>query len=335
MPVSVLTVDDSPFFLEVLSGIIAAEPGMLLAGSARDGREAVQKVLAFSPDVVTLDVEMPVMDGLETLERIMRVKPTKVIMVSSHTRRASIATIRALQLGACDFVTKPDRALRESFRALRAELVEKILAIGAPHSSAHSRNRTRSHRTRGRKPRIVVIGASTGGITVLTRILNSLPANMAATVIAVQHLPAIHTLELARRLSESVPCPVSQAKDGDIIEPGQVYVAPGGFHLLTYGNTFRVKRGEPVNGHCPSVDVTMSSVSRRFSPAVCGVVLTGIGRDGAHGIEEIKAAGGCTIAQDEATSVVFGMPKAAIATGMVDRILPDDVIRSEIAAMVS
>jgi two-component system chemotaxis response regulator CheB len=157
---------------------------------------------------------------------------------------------------------------------------------------------------------------------------------MEATVIAVQHMPGPYTLEFARRLSHTVRCPVSQARDGDLVEPGRVYVAPGGYHLSVYGNTFRVTRGEPVNGYQPSIDVTMSSVAKRFGPDVCGVLCTGIGRDGARGIHDIKDAGGFTIAQDETTSIVFGMPKAAIATGKVDFVLPDSAICVEIAEMV-
>jgi len=283
---------------------------------------------------VTMDVEMPVLDGLAALRRIMKVQPTPVIMVSSHTRRASAATIQALQLGACDFVTKPDALQGEGMAVLRAELVEKLLAVG--RGLAARRPFAPAARSGpDRKARIVVIGASTGGTTVLTRIVNGLPAAMAATVVVVQHMPELYTMEFARRLSQSARCPVSEAKDGSLVEAGHVFVAPGGYQLSVYGNTFRVQKGEQVNGYRPSVDVTMQSVSRRFAPEVCGVLLTGIGRDGAHGMEEIKDAGGFTVAQDEATSTVFGMPKAAIATGKVDYVLSDSQIGSAVAAMVA
>jgi two-component system, chemotaxis family, protein-glutamate methylesterase/glutaminase len=333
VPVRVLAVDDSPFFLDVLRGIVGAEPGLLLAGSACDGRDAVEKVLELRPDVVTMDIEMPVLDGLSALARIMKVRPTPVIMVSSHTRQASVATIQALSLGACDFVTKPDALQGAGLAGLRAELVEKLLAVGRGFAE-----RPPAASSRGpvpdRKARIVVIGASTGGTTVLTRVVNGLPAGMGATVVLVQHMPELYTREFAKRLSESARCPVEEAKDGRLIEPGHVFVAPGGFHLSVYGNTFLVRKGEQVNGYRPSVDVTMQSVSRRFRPAVCGVLLTGIGRDGARGIEEIKDGGGFTVAQDEATSIVFGMPKAAIATGKVDFVLSDSEISSAMATIV-
>jgi two-component system chemotaxis response regulator CheB len=335
MAIRVLTVDDSPFFLEVLAGIIASAPGLTLIGSARDGREAVQKVVELSPDAVTLDVEMPVMDGLEALTRIMAVRPVPVIMVSSHTRRASSATIRALMLGACDFVAKPARSLREGLDAFGQELAEKLAAVGARSTAQLPRPAGLLARPAGllarpagplaRLPRarVVVIGASTGGTSVITRLLDALPERMEATVIVVQHMPALWTSEFADRLRQTNRCPVAEAVTGAVLEPGAVFIAPGGFHCTVYGMTFKLNREDPVQGHRPSIDVTMRSVARRFGPSACGILLTGIGSDGARGIEEIKDAGGMTAAQDEATCVVFGMPKAAIATGKVDIVLSD------------
>jgi two-component system chemotaxis response regulator CheB len=334
MPVRVLTVDDSPFFLEVLAGIINSEPGLTVVGSARDGAEALEKIMALAPDVVTLDVEMPVMDGLVVLERMMSTRPTPTIMVSAHTRRASAATVRALRLGACDFVEKPDRALRESREALRAELVDKIKAIGSWHPAAPAVTQEAADAPySGRRPRIVVIGASTGGTTVLARICEALPRIMRATVVVVQHLPGLYTHEFAKHLSETARCPVHLGRDGALVERG-VFIAPGGFHLTVHGTSLRVSRGEPVNRCIPSIDVTMSSVARGFGPAACGVLLTGMGRDGVNGIAEIKAGGGATMAQDEATSAVFGMPRAAIAAGTVDFVLSDKAICRGLAEMV-
>jgi two-component system chemotaxis response regulator CheB len=329
MAIRVLTVDDSPFFLEVLAGIIAAAPGLTLVGSACDGREAVQKVIELSPDAVTLDVEMPVMDGLEALARIMAARPLPVIMVSSHTRRASSATIRALQLGACDFVPKPARSLREGLDGFSQELVEKLMAVGAGRAVRAAATAAGSSAAAAgfRNARAVVIGASTGGTSVITRLLEALSNPMRATVIVVQHMPALWTREFAGRLRQTVRCPVSEATSGGVLEPGAVFVAPGGSHCTVYGTTFRLTREDSVEGYRPSIDVTMRSVARRFGGAACGILLTGIGRDGARGIEEIKDAGGMTAAQDEASSVVFGMPKAAIATGKVDVVLSDEELR--------
>jgi two-component system, chemotaxis family, protein-glutamate methylesterase/glutaminase len=336
MAIRVLTVDDSPLFLQVLAAIIAGAPELELAGAARDGREAVARTLSLAPDVVTLDVEMPVMDGLEALERIMEARPTRVIMLSSHTRSAAAATIRALELGACDVVEKPTRPLRESGRQLAEELVGKITAVGSrPWRAARRRAAVPAGIPPGRRARVVVIGASTGGTNLLAGILTGLPARMDATVVVVQHLPGRYTEEFTRLLAGKVACPVRAARDGDLVEAGTVFVAPGGEHLSIYGNSFRVRRGEPVNGHQPSIDVAMIAAARRFCPDVCGVLLTGIGRDGAQGIVEIRNGGGLTIAQDEETSVVFGMPKAAIESGKVDHVLPDSAIRSELAALVA
>jgi two-component system chemotaxis response regulator CheB len=336
MPVRVLTVDDSPFFLEILSGIVESAPDLVLVGSARDGREAIEKLLALSPDVITLDVEMPVMDGLSTLERIMQVRPTPVVMVSSHTRRSSAATIRALKLGASDFVTKPDSPLLDSYEAFRATIVETVRAVALSSGSqrATGPSSLAAAPFRGRHPRIVVVGASTGGVQALTSIFNRLPAKPSATIVAVQHMPAIYAAELARSLAETVRCPVRQPHDGDLIEPSTLYVAQGGLHLAVYGTTFRVSRDDPVNGHRPSIDVTMSAAARSYGAGVCGVLLTGIGHDGAQGIADIKDAGGRTIAQDEASCVVFGMPRAAVATGKVDQVLSLEDIGGEVAAMV-
>lgn len=331
MALRVLTVDDSAFFLEVLAGIIHSSSGLLHVGSARNGVEAVAMATALRPDVVTLDVEMPVMDGLAALPRIMEAAPARVIMVSSHTRRASTATIRALALGAADFVTKPAGGLPESLTALRDELVEKIHALGA-RQAAVPRDAAAEPPLKA-APRLIVLGASTGGIAAITRILRALPARPRASLVAVQHLPGLYAQEFARSLAEACPCPVSLARTGMLVDPGVVFVAQGGLHLSLYGTAFRVSRGAPVQGHMPSVDVTMESAARCFGAASCGVLLTGIGRDGARGVAAIKDAGGVTIAQDEATSVVFGMPRAAIESGKVDRVMGLDRIARQVAEL--
>jgi len=334
MSLRVLTVDDSPFFLELLAGIIHSQPGLLHVGSARNGAEAVAMAAALAPDVITLDVEMPVMDGLAALPRIMASRPTRVIMVSSHTRRASAATVRALALGAADFVTKPADALKDSYDALRAELVEKILALATPRAGEGRPVTARGgHLPRGAAPRIIVLGASTGGIAALTRIAGGLPRRPRCSLVAVQHLPGTYAQEFARSLAEACPCPVHLVRNGQLVAPGCLYVAQGGLHLAVHGAAFRVSRGAPVQGHVPSIDVTMESAARAFGSGVCGVLLTGMGRDGARGIGAIRDAGGMTIAQDEATSVVFGMPRAAIEMGKVDVVLGLDGIAREVAEL--
>jgi two-component system, chemotaxis family, protein-glutamate methylesterase/glutaminase len=322
MPIRLLAVDDSPFFLDLLGGIVSREPDIRLVGTAADGSEAVRQTLALSPDLITMDVEMPVMDGLAALERIMAVKPTPVIMVSAHTRESSVATIRALQRGAADFIAKPERALRESYGVLRAQLLEKVRAIAAAagHRNAPE-GRSASPSLPARSPRVIVLGSSTGGAPALTRICGSLPRRLKPSVVAVQHMPAIFIRELAASITAKTGVPVTIPENGELVEPGVFYLAVGGCHLAVYGDTFRITRGDAVNGHRPSVDVTMVSIARRYGAEVCGVLMTGIGNDGAMGIAAIKDAGGFTMAQDEATSVVFGMPRAAISTGKVDAVL--------------
>jgi two-component system chemotaxis response regulator CheB len=256
--------------------------------------------------------------------------------VSSHTRRSSQATIRALQLGACDFVAKPAGSIDEGYRGLRAELVEKLAAAGSRQRQAAASEPHRAARSlRGRKPRIIVVGSSTGGAAVLTGIVNALPRAMEATVVAVQHMPAGFTAEFARNLSRTARCAVREARDGELVAPSTVFVAPGGLQCTVYGNCFRIRAAAAAGGSLPSIDVTMQSVARRFGPDVCGVLLSGMGRDGAHGISAIRDSGGCTVVQDESTSVVFGMPKAALATGKVDAVLTDEEIRREIALLAS
>jgi two-component system, chemotaxis family, protein-glutamate methylesterase/glutaminase len=333
MPLRVLTVDDSPFFLEVLAGIVRAAPGLQLAGSARNGREAIAQAGVLRPDIVTLDVEMPEMDGLAALPGILAACTARVIMVSSHTRRASAATVRALALGAADFVTKPGIiAGAGALGQLGAELAEKITALGEARSGAgRGSQRGCAALSRGPRPRLIVMGSSTGGIAALTRIVKVLPSSPRSSIVAVQHLPGSYTQDLARTLSLECRCPVVIARDGQLVEPGTVYVARGGLHLTVYGTTFRVARGEPVNGFMPSIDVALESAARGFGPSTCAVILTGIGRDGAAGLGAVRDAGGLTLAQDEASSVVFGMPRAAIETGKVDCVLDLEGIAAAVA----
>jgi two-component system chemotaxis response regulator CheB len=334
VPIRLLTVDDSPFFLDVLAGIVAHESDILIVGTARDGHEAVRQTLALSPDIITLDVEMPGLNGLAALQRIMAVKPTPVIMISSHTRECSAITVRALQAGAADFITKPDRALRESYAALRSQVLEKVRAVAVRVPSKPSARSPRAVlRIPKHSPRLIVIGASTGGAEALTRIFKRLPRRPTSTIVAVQHMPGIFTHELVESLSKTVACPVEIAANEHVVEPGRIYFALGGYHLAVFGNTFRVTRTEPVNGHRPSVDVAMSSIALRYGEEACGVLLTGIGQDGARGMADIKDRGGLTLAQDESTSVVFGMPKAAIATGKVDHVLSLDDLGDFITVM--
>jgi len=343
MAIRVLTVDDSPIVQRILAALIAEAPGLVHAGAAGNGREAVDLAVSLQPDVITLDVEMPVMDGLAALERIMEVRPTPVIMLSSQTRASSMTTIRALQRGALDFIAKPEGDLAANLKALRGELIEKITVLGR----FRSRQDASGSRTRGKTrdaeqalpaaPRtypLIAIGSSTGGTAVLSSILESLCPPMGGTILAIQHMPALFTASFAQRLAETSRLTVREAMDGDRLLAGHVFVAPGGKHLSVRGNRIHLGDGDPVNGHRPSIDIAFESVARRFGPDACGILLTGLGRDGARGMAAIKEAGGHTVAQDERTSVVFGMPKAAILTGKVDLVLPDSLIRLHVTRIV-
>lgn len=320
-------------------------------GSAWNGLEGVEMAVSTRPDVITLDVEMPVLDGLSALARIMEVRPTPVIMLSSHTKASSMTTIRALQSGALDFIAKPDGGLAANLRELREELIEKITVLGryrprreaaggrdrppaVPEGAEAPPGQQQALPAVARTYPVIAIGSSTGGTAVLTSILESLCQPMRGLILAVQHMPALFTASFARRLSETCRLKVREVMEGDRILAGHVYVAPGGKQLTVRGNRFHLSLGDPVNGHRPSIDVTFSSVAGRFGPDACGILLTGLGKDGARGMAAIKDSGGHTVAQDERTSVVFGMPKAAILTGKVDLVLPDSLIRLHVARLI-
>jgi len=318
----VLVVDDSSTMRKLISSALSSDPELEVVGEAGDPLEAREAIKALNPDVITLDVEMPNMNGLDFLERIMRLRPMPVVMVSTLTSRGAEATLEALELGAVDCVEKPGGADPASF----SRLAEKVKVA--------ARARVRHRGLRKEPPcsgvftpndKIVAIGSSTGGVEALLSIIERLPANCAPTVIA-QHMPAAFTKSFAERLNRASAATVTEARDGDPLAPGRVYVAPGGdFHLEVEGSTaFRCKvtQGPPVSGHCPSVDVLFSSVARSAKARGVGMILTGMGRDGARGLLSMRQAGARTLGQDEATCVVYGMPRAAFELGAVERQLP-------------
>jgi two-component system chemotaxis response regulator CheB len=306
----------------LICAALSADPELEVVGEAGDPLQAREAIKALAPDVITLDVEMPNMNGLDFLERLMRLRPMPVVMVSTLTSRGAEATLHALELGAVDCVEKPGGADALSF----GRLAEKVKI------AARARVRQRSARAEpvcvdafSPSDKVVAIGSSTGGVEALLTIVERLPANCAPTVIT-QHMPASFTKSFAERLNRTSAATVSEARDGDPLTPGHVYVAPGGdFHLEVEGTRHlrcRVTQGEPVSGHCPSVDVLFSSVARTAKNHAVGVILTGMGRDGARGLLSMREAGAKTLGQDESTSVVYGMPKAAFELGAVERQLP-------------
>jgi two-component system chemotaxis response regulator CheB len=335
--IRVLVVDDSATMRSLISAVLSRDPEIEVVGQAGDPYEAREAIKALNPDVLTLDVEMPNMNGIEFLEKIMRLRPMPVVMVSTLTTRGAEVTLEALEIGAVDCVAKPSTGGLEGFR----ELPEKV------KTAARARVRPLD-RVVGGPPvakiehapdgRLIAIGSSTGGVEALITILSRFPANCPPTVIT-QHMPESFTKSFSERLDRLCAPRVEEAADGAPLEPGRVYVAPGGeSHLEIAGGArlrCRVAEGERVNGHRPSVDVLFSSVARTVGPRAVGAILTGMGRDGAKGLLEMRQAGARTVGQNEATCVVYGMPKAAFEIGAVERQAPLDKIAAELLKAVS
>jgi two-component system, chemotaxis family, protein-glutamate methylesterase/glutaminase len=332
-PTRVLIVDDSALVRQMMTEILSRDPGIQVVGSAADPYAAWEKIQRLRPDVITLDVEMPRMDGLTFLEKLMRVHPLPVLMVSSLTDRGCDTTIRALELGAVDFVTKPKIDVVRGTAEISGEIVAKVKMIGGAKVRANAKS---SQSDRSAAPgsstqsfkgthKVVAIGASTGGTEALREVLCGLPSD-APGIVIVQHMPEHFTRSFAERLDSLTKIKVSEARDGDRVLPGHALIAPGNYHteLVRSGADYRVRvfGGEPVNRHRPSVDVLFQSCAQAAGQNAVGVILTGMGDDGARGLVAMRTAGARTIAQDEATCVVFGMPKEAIARGGVEFIEP-------------
>jgi two-component system chemotaxis response regulator CheB len=341
--IRVLIVDDSALVREVLSEILSQDPEIEVVGSAADPYQARDKIMRLNPDVLTLDVEMPRMDGLSFLEKVMRAHPMPVLMVSSLTEKDCETTLRALELGAVDYVTKPHLDVRSGTLERADEIVDKVKMAA----------RARVRRPRPLPPvqpagdaapahrpaaisfqtthRLVAIGASTGGTEALVQLLTSLPADSPGIVI-VQHMPAGFTRSFAGRLDSLCRVRVKEAEDGDRVLAGHVLLAPGNFHMEVTRNgvqsTVRVFAAEPVNRHRPSVDVLFQSCAQTLGSNAVGVILTGMGADGARGLLAMRQAGAYTVAQNEATCVVFGMPREAIALGAAQEVAPLEQIAS-------
>lgn len=325
-PLRAVLVDDSATVRIVLRRLLEGA-GVDVVGVAGDGLEAIDLVRKLRPDVVTLDVEMPRLDGLATLERLMAEQPIPVVMVSSLTSEGATATIRALELGAVDFIEKP--ALSSLGSTGVAQIVERLTqAARARIRGIRPRpvaSPTRSEPGRGWQRRIVVIGSSTGGPQSLKEVLTRLPADFGAPVVIVQHMPAGFTKSLAERLNSLGPLPCVEAAPGMRLEPGKVLLAPGGHHLEfdTRGNVC-LTDGPPELGVRPSVNVTLESVAAMPQANPLVAILTGMGHDGVRGCELVRAVGATVIAQDEATSIVYGMPRAVATAGLVDEVVPLD-----------
>jgi two-component system, chemotaxis family, protein-glutamate methylesterase/glutaminase len=332
--IRVLVVDDSALMRKLIPAILARDPSIEVVGTAMDGAFALKKIEELRPDVVTLDLEMPRMDGMETLRLIMKRAPLPVILFSTHSKEGAYSTLKALALGAVDFIPKPTDAAAGHLETIADVLIEKIkvakraagrklppaaVAIDPP-------NQKKSARSVLPPSRIIAIGTSTGGPNALQFVLSQIPADFPCTVLVVQHMPEGFTEMFARRLDECCALDVSEAKSGDLLNAGRVLICPGNRHMMVRrmprGDMAVLSDGPPVNGHRPSVDVLFHSVAQEFALSAVGVIMTGMAEDGAEGLGAIKAAGGVTIAQSEDTCVVSGMPRAAIQKGHVNKIIP-------------
>jgi len=318
----------------LVSAVLRRDPEIEVVGSAGDPLEARQAIKALNPDVVTLDVEMPNMNGLDFLEKIMRLRPMPVIMISTLTQRGAETSIRALELGAFDCVGKPTSG--ESPAHAFAGLTEKVKAAWRAQVRPLGTTRNAPAPSGGAfRPNgsVVAIGSSTGGVEALLTIVASLPRNCPPTVIT-QHMPPTFTKSFAARLNSSCAAEVAEAHEGAPLEVGKVYLAPGGAtHLELVGSTSlrcRLREGDLVSGHRPSVDVLFSSVAKTAGANAVGVILTGMGRDGASGLLSMRENGAATIGQDEASSVIYGMPRVAFEIGAVERQLPLNAIGDQI-----
>jgi two-component system, chemotaxis family, protein-glutamate methylesterase/glutaminase len=340
--IRVLVTDDSALMRKLISEILKADDEIEVVATAMDGLLALKKIELFQPDIITLDIMMPNMDGLTALQHIVSRFGLPVIIVSSLSTPGAEITIKALTLGAIDFVAKPQNLLPEQVSSIAGELIAKIKSI------ANCRPRIRSIETTSivekvaaklinlnktvskaenltQETKLICIGISTGGPEALSFLLSKLPAKLAATLLIVQHMPEGFTAQLAQRLDKYCEMPVKEAANGDILLPGRVLIAPGGRHMFVkkrpLAATAVIMDGAPVSGHCPSVDVLFASVAREYASNSIGVIMTGMGEDGVAGLGQIKQAGGLTLGQDEASSVVFGMPRVAMMRGYVEEML--------------
>ena len=348
--IKVLIVDDSAFMRKLITEFLSEDKRIEVIGTARNGQDAISKIKLLKPDVVTLDVEMPVMDGLEALGIIMKECPTSVVMLSSTTKEGAETTLTAMQNGAFDFIAKPSGAISLDLIKIRQEIIDKVVSAsranvhklqinakktdGKPsvteiyskiESNENNKNRIMIDNWAYGRERIILIGTSTGGPRALQTVLTDLPQSIDAPILVVQHMPAGFTKSLAERLNSLCEINVKEAEDGELIQKGTAYIAPGGYHLkvkkVGKGLAIALDQSELRNGHRPAVDVMFESLSEIDDLCKIAVVMTGMGSDGANGLILLKERGQVkAIAESQETSIVFGMPKAAISTHLVDKV---------------
>jgi two-component system, chemotaxis family, protein-glutamate methylesterase/glutaminase len=341
--IRVLVVDDSALMRKLIPAILAREASIEVVGTAMDGAFALKKIEELKPDVVTLDLEMPRMDGMETLRLIMQRAPLPVILFSTHSKEGGYATFKALAIGAVDFLAKPKDAAAGRLDEIADRLIAKIKvakrAAGRKLPPAVIQETSAPKKgVRAALPprRVIAVGISTGGPNALQFVLSQIPADFQSTIVIVQHMPEGFTEMFAKRLDECCALEVHEARSGDLLLAGRVLICPGNRHIMVRnmprGGMVVLSDGPPVNGHRPSADVLFHSVAQEFGLTAVGVLMTGMGDDGAEGLGAIKAAGGMTIAQSEDTCVVSGMPRAAILKGYASKIIPLDGLGSHLVS---
>lgn len=362
--ISVLIVDDSAFMRKLISEFLTENERIEIVGTARNGMEAIKKVKDLRPDVVTLDVEMPIMDGIDALKNIMEECPTAVIMLSSTTQEGTENTFTAMHLGALDFIAKPSGAISLDLHKIKSDLISKVICAGTAnvnrlqqpaekyevqahptsvigdkeHKEIKVNTEQLLHKSQTDK-KIILIGTSTGGPKALQTVLSKLPSSINAPILVVQHMPPGFTNSLAMRLNSLSAITVKEAEDGELIQKGTAYIAPGGYHLKVKKSGMSLivclDKTDQQNGHRPSVDTMFESVSVLENYEKIAVIMTGMGTDGANGLITLKKTGITkAIAESQETSIVFGMPKAAIATGLIDNIIDVEQIANSIDSYI-
>jgi two-component system chemotaxis response regulator CheB len=353
----VLVVDDSAFMRKVLETIFNADEQLQVVGQAKDGREAVVMAESLKPDVITMDINMPHVDGLQATAEIMTTNPKPIVIVSSESKEGAASTLRSLELGAIEFVAKPSSAIDLDMQSVKEELLRKVRmaarvrvvrtasrlasciqkgATAKPNGTAPATSRPAPKSGLDQRFPVVVLAASTGGPATVMRIAPGFTQDFPAAVILVQHMPATFTTQYATQLAEFTEIRVKEAEANEPLQPGTLYICPGGQHLRVTP-TGRIQldgTSGRINGYLPNMDITMESVAAFAGPLSIGAVLTGMGNDGAGGAKAIKSAGGLVVAQDEATCVIFGMPAEAIKAGAVDEVLSIDDVYAAIEKRV-
>lgn len=339
-PVKVLVVDDSALMRKLIPQMIEREGSIQVVGTAMDGEFALEKIPELKPDVITLDLDMPRMDGMETLRKIMRKSPLPVIVVSAHSKEGAVSTFKALSFGALDFVTKPldptshmDQIAGELISKIKAAAKSQIVQLPEPQP----KKKVRTAANQGEAPtKVVAIGVSTGGPQALHYVLSQLPPDFPGTILIVQHMPEGFTEMFARRLDETCAIEVKEARSGDLLLPGRALVCPGNKHMkvkrMPLGDIVVLNDADKVNGHRPSADVLLQSVGYEFGDRALGVLMTGMGEDGAEGLGVIRRCGGLTVAQAEESCVVYGMPRAAVERGHAMRVVTLDAMANTLQA---